>query len=169
MKYLLWIGALAVVVIGYFLLVPAGSPPIPAPAPEAPAPEAPAPAPTAEPAPETPEAAPPVTASEEALLEEMAADVRENLPEAVTETLTLTDAMFLPRMRIMEFSYVTRAADADAAALDMRTLIETRAETICREGREMFDMGVTLRHSLEDRDGNLSQRVYLLPEDCRQF
>ena len=166
MKYLLGLGALGVVVIGYFVLVPAGPPTIPAPAPDAPAPD---PAPVVAPDPVLPDEAAPVTASDEALLEEMAADVRENLPEDVTETLTLTDAVFLPRMRIMEFSYVTRATDAGAAANDIRALIEARAETICQEGREMFDMGVTLRHSLEDLDGVLSQRVYLLPEDCQQF
>ncbi len=99
----------------------------------------------------------------------MAADARENLPSVVTETLTLTDALFLPQMRIMEYSYVTTAADASTSARDMRTLIEARAETICIEGRDMFAMGVTLRNSFEDRDGNLFQRVYLLPEDCQRF
>ncbi len=172
MKYLVGLGALVVVVVGYFVLVPAQTPPAPPPAvaPVATAPE-PAPAATAPVAPVAVVAqdAAPVTADEEALLEEMAADARESLPSAVTETLTLTDALFLPQMRIMEYSYVTTAADAKTSARDMRTLIEARAETICIEGRDMFAMGVTLRNSFEDRDGNLFQRVYLLPEDCQRF
>ena len=99
----------------------------------------------------------------------MAADVRESLPSAVTDTLTLTDVLFLPRMRIMEYSYVTTADDSRATAREMRTLIEARTETICLEGEEMFGMGVTLRSSFEDRDGTLFERVYLLPEDCQRY
>lgn len=174
MKYLIGLGALLAVVIAYFLLVPAGPPPATAPAPE-PAVSAPAPEPEPEAAaPVAPEAIAPseTTAAapdDEALLEEMAADARESLPSAITDTLTLTDALFVPRMRIMEYNYVTAAADARASADEMRRLIESRAETICTEGREMFGMGVTLRNSFEDRDGNLFQRVYLLPEDCQRF
>lgn len=112
---------------------------------------------------------PAASLDEEAMLDEMAAATRERLPEAVTDTLTLTDAVFLPRMRIMEFRYVTAAADARAAAGDMRALIDARAETICVDGREMFEMGVTLRSSFEDRERNVFQRVYLLPDDCTRF
>jgi len=54
------------------------------------------PAPASDPAPDA-----------ETVLEDMAADARENLPEDLTDTVTLTDALFLPRMRIMEYSYVT--------------------------------------------------------------
>lgn len=160
-KVLIGVGALAVVVIGYFLLVPAGPPPQPVATPEAPAPET-APAVSA-PAPE------PRAPNEEAVLEEMAASMRESLPEAVSDSLTLNDAVFLPRMRIMEFSYVTSASDVRAEVDALRTVLETRAETICQEGREMFEMGVTLRQSIEDRNGDLFQRLYLLPEDCVQF
>ena len=170
MKYLIGLGALVLVVVGYFLLVPTGDQTTQAPAPDVASPDT---VPTAPPlvAPEAiiPDEAAPTAPDEEALLEEMAAAVRESLPEAVTQTLTLNDALFLPRMRIMEFSYVTSAADGSAAARDMRALIEARSETICREGREMFGMGVTLRNSFEDRAGNLFQRVYLLPEDCQRY
>ncbi|MCD9150084.1 hypothetical protein [Pseudophaeobacter flagellatus] len=69
----------------------------------------------------------------------------------------------------MEYNYVTTAADARAAARDMQGLIESRAETICLEGRGMFEMGATLRNSFEDRNGNLFQRGYLQPEDCRKY
>jgi len=167
MKYLIGVGALVVVVIGYFLLVPAGNPPAPPTAPVAVAP-------TPEPAPVAAPVAPvavvaPVSPDEEALLEQMASDARASLPSAVTDTLTQTDALFLPRMRIMEYSYVTTAADARASAREMRAMIEARAERICLEGRQMFGMGVTLRNSFEDREGNLLQRVYLLPEDCQRF
>jgi len=170
-KYLVGLGILVVAVIGLFLLTPADSPPTPAPemaepaappaATPAPEPAAPAEAVTAEVTPAVPD--------EETLLENMAADTREGLPSAVTDTVTLNDALFLPRMRIMEYSYVTTAADARASARDMRNLIEAGAETICIEGRQMFEMGVTLRNSFEDRAGNLFQRVYLLPEDCQRF
>lgn len=171
MKYVIGLGVLVVVLLGYFLLLAAEDPPTATPASVATAP-APEPAPAA--APVAPVAiasqdVAPVSPDEEAVLEDMAADARETLPSAVTDTLTLTDALFLPRMRIMEYRYVTTAGDARAAAREMRTLIEARAETICLEGREMFAMGVTLRNSFEDPEGNLFQRVYLLPEDCRRF
>lgn len=100
---------------------------------------------------------------------DMAADARENLPMAVTDTLTQTDALFLPRMRIMEYTYVMSTADARASAGELRAMIESRAETVCLEGQQMFAMGVTLRNSFEDREGNMFQRVYLLPEDCQRF
>lgn len=106
---------------------------------------------------------------QEAGLQEMAATARENLPSSVTDTLKMTDVVFLPRMRIMEYTYVTTANDALASARNMRALIEAGAERLCLEGREMFAMGVTLRNSFEDPNGTLFQRVYLLPEDCQQF
>ncbi len=173
-KYLFGLGILVVAVVGYFFLAPPANPP--APSPEVAGPTAPTAPPAATPVPEP--VAPvdtaqtdvtPATPDEETLLENMAADTREGLPAAVTDTVTLNDALFLPRMRIMEYSYVTTAADAGASARDMRTLIEASAETICTEGRQMFEMGVTLRNSFEDRAGNLFQRVYLLPEDCQRF
>lgn len=171
MKYLIGLGALIVIVVGYLLLAPAGSPPTAALEPVTDAvPSEPAPANT----PVAPEAIvldeiTPVSPDEDAVLEEMAADARESLPKAVTDTLTLTDALFLPRMRIMEFSYVTAASDARAEANNMRALIEARTETVCLEGRQMFEMGVTLRNSFEDGEGNVFQRVYLLPEDCLRY
>ncbi len=106
-KYLIGLGALAVVVIGYFLLVPVGNAPAPAPDLAVPAPEpAPDPAPSAI-APVAPDAVvsndvAPASADEETLLEDMAADVRASLPSKVTDTLTLADVLFLPRMQIME-------------------------------------------------------------------
>jgi len=162
MKYLIGLGGLVVVVVGgYILLVPeetsqqAPSVPLAVETETTPADD---PAPASDPAPDA-----------ETVLEDMAADARENLPEDLTDTVTLTDALFLPRMRIMEYSYVTSAPDARASAQEMRTLIEARAETICLDGREMFDMGVTLRHSFEDSSGIVFQRVYLLPEQCQRF
>lgn len=169
MKYLIGLGALVVMAIGYFLLVsgdrPALAPDAATPAPEL---ESVAAAPVAPVAIALQEVAP-VSPDENALLEDMAANARESLPSSLTDTLTLTDMLFLPRMRIMEYTYVTTAADARASARDMRTLIEASSERICLEGRQMFGMGVTLRNSFEDREGILFQRVYLLPEDCQQF
>lgn len=174
MKYLLALGGLIVAgVVGYFLLAPAGSPPVTdtviAPA----EPDLPADAPAAE-APVAPVAIAPEDAAsaaldDEAMLENVAAGLRDALPVAVSDSLTMTDARFLPRMRIMEYSYVTSAADPGASARDMRALIEARAERICLDGRDMFGMGVTLRNSFEDRQGTLLQRTYLLPEDCQRF
>lgn len=158
MKKILGLGALVVVPVGYFLFLSAEDPPASAPVATASAPE---PAPAAQVAPVSPD--------EEEILEDMAGDAREDLPSAVTDTLTLTDALFLPQMRIMEYSYVTTAADASVSAGEMQALNAARAETICLEGRRMFELGVTLRNSFEDRDGNLFQRVYLLPEDCQRF
>ena len=81
----------------------------------------------------------------------------------------MTDALFLPQMRIMEYTYVLTALDVRASARDMRALIDAGAERLCLEGRDMFKMGVTLRNSFRDREGILFQRIYLLPEDCQQF
>ena len=169
LKYLIGVGALVVAAaVGYVLLLPAADPQAPA---SDPAPSAANPPVSETPAPETVVAQDeqPAIPDEEAVLEEMAADARESLPAAVTDTLTLTDVLFLPRMRIMEYTHLSSVADAPAAANDMRALIEARTEQICLDRREMLEMGVTLRHSFEDRDGTLVQRVYLLPEDCRPF
>lgn len=172
-KYVVGFGAVIVVVVGYFLFVSADSSPIAAPervTDAVPAEPSPVVTPSApDPVAVTVAESPTVDIEEGVLLEEMAAATRETLPEAVTDTLTLTDAVFLPRMRIMEFRYVTAAADGRAAASDMRALIEARAETICVDGREMFEMGVTLRSSFEDRERNVFQRVYLMPDDCKRF
>lgn len=162
MRYLIGLGGLVVVVVGgYVLLVPEETsqqtPSVPL-AVEPKAAPADDPAPASDPAPDA-----------ETVLEDMAAEARETLPEDLTDTVTLTDALFLPRMRIMQYSYVTSAPDARASAREMRSLIEARAETICLDGREMFDMGVTLRHSFQDRRGTVFQRVYMLPEDCQRF
>jgi hypothetical protein len=170
-KYLIGIGVLFVIA-GYFLLasprqqeapvtVPVAISRTPEPSPAVPPPPAPVAIVSQKEA--------PIAPNEETLLEEMAADVRESLPSALTDTLTMTDAQFLPRMRIMQYDYVIIAANVRASARDMRTLIEGRAETICLEGRVMFGMDVTLRNSFEDSEGNLFQRVYLLPEDCEKF
>lgn len=168
-RYLIALGSLVLLVGVYFLLAPDPAPPAPDPAePEPvaePVPETLAP----DPAPPAPEAAAPLVVDEDTRLETLAAELRERLPEAVTDTLTLTDAVFLPRMRIMELRYSVATDDARAATGDMRAQIEARAETICRDGREMFDMGVTLRNSFDDGRGTLFRRHYLLPEDCQQF
>lgn len=111
----------------------------------------------------------PASVDEDAVLEEVAAKARENLPSSVNDTLTMTDALFVPRMRIIEYTYVTTATDPRASARAMRALIEAGAKQLCLEGRQMFEMGVTLRNSFEDGNGTLFQRVYLLPEDCQQF
>jgi hypothetical protein len=150
MKYLIGLGILVAAVIAYVVLAPSS---------------APVPAPTAT----APAATQPATLDEDARLEQIAAANREVLPATVTDTLTQTYALFLPRMRIMEHSYVTTAPDPRATASALRAMIAERAGDICRDGREMFTMGVTLRNSFEDRAGNLIQRVYLLPEDCQRF
>lgn len=166
MKYLIGLGALVVVVVGYLVLSLTEEPSEP---------PAPASQPTPTPAvPSAPEAiAPDETAApaldENELLEQMVADVRERLPSTISDTLTMTDAVFLQRMRIVEYFYVTTSADVRASASDLRSLIEARSETICIDGRDMFELGATLRNSFADRDGNLLQRAYLLPEDCQRY
>ena len=142
LKYLVGFGALVIVAAGYFLLVPETT--------------------------VSPDEVL-VSANEEVSLEDMAAFARESIPTAVTDTLTLTDALFLPRLQIMEYTYVTIVADPRSTARDMRTMIEERADTICLEGREMFEMGATQRYSFEDGRGNIFQRVYILPEDCQRL
>jgi hypothetical protein len=69
-------------------------------------------------------------------------------------------------MRILELIYVSSDPDIRSVAADMRNLVTARAAAVCQEGRPMFEMGVTLRNSFVDRDGNLFQRLYMLPEDC---
>lgn len=141
MKYLIGVGALVLALGGYFVLVPEETPPEQASAPDAQQARAPeAVVPANEPVP---------AATPEASLETMAADVRESLPSSVTDTLTLTDVLFLPRMRIMEYNYVTIADDSRATAREMRTLIEARTETICLEGEEMF--GIPTRRAVKAR------------------
>lgn len=166
MKYLIGLGALVVVVVGYLVLSLTEEPS------EPPAPASqPAPTPAVPSAPEA--IAPDETAApaldENELLEQMVADVRERLPSTISDTLTMTDAVFLQRMRIVEYFYVTTSADVRASASDLRSLIEARSETICIDGRDMFELGATLRNSFADRDGNLLQRAYLLPEDCQRY
>jgi len=172
MKYLLGMGAIVLIALGYFVFFSGGPPALETDvaltAPDVAGPAAEPAAPVAPEAIVLQEAAP-VSQDEEAFLEDMAADTREDLPSPVTDTLTMTDALFLPRMRIMEYTYVMTAADARTSARDMRSLIEAGAERLCLEGRQMFGMGVTLRNSFEDRNGTLFQRVYLLPEDCQKF
>ena len=141
-KYLIGLGALVIVAAGYFILVPETT---------------------------VSQDEVPVSADEEVSLEDMAASARESIPTAVTDTLTLTDALFLPRLQIMEYTYVTTVADARSTARDMRTMIEGRADAICLEGRQMFEMGATQRYSFEDGQGNIFQRVYILPEDCQRL
>ena len=176
MKYLIGMSALVVIVIGSVFLF-SGPTPVPAPtavvtAPGVPAAEA-APATASEKAiaPET--VALPAqgldSGAQDGWMQSLAANTRESLPASVTESLTMTDALFLPRMRIMEYTYVLTALDVRASARDMRALIDSGAERLCLEGRDMFKMGVTLRNSFRDREGVLFQRVYLLPEDCQQF
>lgn len=176
MKYLIGLGALVVIVVGAALFFSRPAP-APAPAAVATAPAAPAAAPAivTDPAvataPETAAlpSARPVPADQDERLQALAASTRESLPSSVTESLTMTDALFLPRMRIMEYTYQMTSSDARASARNMRALIDAGAERLCLEGRDMFEMGVTLRNSFKDRDGVLFQRVYLLPEDCQQF
>ncbi len=171
MKYLLAIAAVAVLGLGYFVLAPDGgsiapvSAPPPATAPTAPAPVAPVA--ITPPDPTTPAA--PVAVDDNARLENMVAGVRQGLPTTLSDTLSMTDAVFLPRLRIIEYTYVTSAADARAEANALRATIEGRAQTICLDSRSMFELGVTLRNSFEDRSGTLLQRSYLLPEECERF
>lgn len=158
-KYLVGLLAAVVLVGGYFLLMPASPPPAP-PEPVA----APAPEPAADlPAAAEPEAAAPTP---EELLEQIAAATREDLPMAVSDTLTLADAIFLPRMGIMEHVFVAHAGDLGAAAADLRQRTQGEVAVICRDRHEIFERSATLRHTLRDSAGNLRDRVYVLPEDC---
>ncbi len=140
MKYLIGLGAVLAAAVGYFLL----SPPSPAVISQNDADS---------------------TVEAELVLEDIVASVREGLPAAITDTLTLNDAVFFPRMRILEYVYVSSAPNIE----DIQSLIEGRAETLCLEARDMFGMDVTLRNSFEDLEGNVLQRIYLLDEDCQRF
>ncbi|MBQ2262548.1 MAG: hypothetical protein II336_14405 [Loktanella sp.] len=156
-KYLIALGVLIVAVVAYFIFAPATTPPSSESEPVTVAPSVPEPVPAAE------------AVDDDTRLEQIAADTRENLPSALTDTLTWTDALFLPRMRIMEYSYVSADTDAEPSADNLRNMIATRAETICLDGRDMFEMGTTLRNNFETSNGDLIDRVYLLPEDCLRF
>lgn len=140
MKYLIGIGAIVAGVVAYLLLVPS---------------------PTSVVSQDDPIA----TAQVEQSLEDMVALKRESLPTAISDTVTLNDAVFFPRMRIMEYVYVAATPTPD----NLQTFIEGRAEMLCLEGRDMFGKEVTLRNSFEDSNGNLLRRIYLLEEDCQRF
>ena len=172
MKYLVGAGVVVMIAVGYFVLS-SGSPPAPKRDAEVLAADvaATAPVPAAPVATENVDlqGTPPVFLDQGELLENMAAETRERLPSTVIDTLAMTDARFLPRMRIMEYTYVTTAPLTRSLARDMRALIGASAEALCLEERDMFGMGATLRISFQDRDSTLFQRAYLLPEDCQQF
>lgn len=140
MKYLIGLGVVAVVLVGYFLLLPS---------------------PSAVTSPNGPTS----IDQAEQTLEEMVALRRDSLPTALTDTLTLDDAVFFPRMRIMEYVYVSATPIVD----NLQTFIDGRAETLCLEVRDMFGKEVTVRNSFEDSDGNVLRRIYLLEEDCQRF
>jgi hypothetical protein len=168
-KYLLGLAALIALVLGYLALAPDPTAPVAPPAaPEAPAaaPEPPAAqAPAAPPAPAAAPAPAPAPLGEDESLEQIAAAARESLPATVSDSLTLADVVFLPRMRIMEYRYVTTAGDAR----DLQARLRSQTEAVCTEGRAMFDLGVTLRNSFEDPEGRHLGRSYLLAEDCAPF
>lgn len=104
--------------------------------------------------------------TEEGVLEQLVGSLRAGLPEAVSDSMVLTDAIFLPRMRIVELIYVTRDPDREGVVAALRNLVANRRNMICAEGRDMFALGATLRNSLVDQNGRLFQRVYVLPEEC---
>lgn len=159
---------LSVLGLGYLYLVRSDMSEPPQPVPSSAPPEADViTAPTAPAVPsDTAQNAPEPEMTEDALVEGLTADLREALPEIISERLTLNDAVYLPRMRILELIYVSSDPDIRSVAADMRNLVTARAAAVCQEGRPMFEMGVTLRNSFVDRDGNLFQRLYMLPEDC---
>ena len=158
-RYLIGLAAVIAVAAGVYFLVPS-APPEP---PTASAPE-PAPAPTAESAPEpAPEPTPALEG--DALLEQIASARREGLPRAVGDDITFTDAVFLPRMRIMEHVFVADRGGAPTAA-ELRRRVDADTQRLCTEEQALFAEDVTLRHSYRNRDGTLLQRVHLLPETC---
>lgn len=163
--YLAGLGGIVVLAVAlgaYLLPRPQDTPPSePRSVPAAQAPAEPAPELAPDVAPSEPDAA--------QRLEALAADLREDLPARITDTLSQTDAIFLPRMRIMEFVYVSTAPATRTEAGALRALVDAEAGRLCRTSREMFELGVTLRHSFLDGDGRLFQRAYLLPEECRRF
>lgn len=140
MKLVISLGVVVAIVVGYFLLAPSQSPDIAQDAAIAPA--------QAEQSPE-----------------DMIALKRESLPSALTDTVTLNDAVFFPRMGIIEYVYVSTTPDAG----NFQNVIQERAQTLCREVRDMFGSEMTLRNSFEDANGTLLRRIYLLQEDCQQF
>jgi hypothetical protein len=140
MKYLISLGVVVVIVVGYFLLAPSPSAVVS-------------------------QNDPITTAQVEQSVEDMVALRRESLPTALSDTVTLNDAVFFPRMRIMEYVYVSATPNVD----NLQTFIEGRTEMLCLEVRDMFGKEVTLRNSFEDIDGNVLRRIYLLEEDCRRF
>lgn len=140
MKYLISLGAIVAIIVGYFLLAPSPSDVV------------------SQNDPSSAEQA-------EQSLENMVAQKRESLPMAVSNTVTLNDVVFYPRMRIMEYLYISATPDVE----NLQAFIEGRAETLCLEMRDVFGMEVTLRNSFEDLDGNVLRRIYLLEEDCRRF
>ncbi len=140
MKYLISLGVVVVIVVGYFLLAPSPSAVVS-------------------------QNDPIATAQVEQSVEDMVALKRESLPTALSDTVTLNDAVFFPRMRIMEYVYVSATPNVD----NLQTFIEGRTEMLCLEVRDMFGKEVTLRNSFEDIDGNVLRRIYLLEEDCQRF
>ena len=152
-RYLIGLAAVIAVAAGVYFLVPS-APPEP---PTASAPEpAPAPAPAPEPTP---------VLEGDALLEQIASARREGLPRAVGDDLTFTDAVFLPRMRIMEHVFVADRGAAPTAG-ELRRRVDADTQRLCTEEQALFAEDVTLRHSYRNRDGTLLQRVHLLPETC---
>lgn len=139
MKYLVGIGVIAAILVGYFLL---------------------APSPSAVVSPNDP-----IAAEVEQSLEDIVALKRESLPTVLSDAVTLNDAVFFPRMRIMEYVYVSATPNSE----NLQAFIESRFEMLCLEGRDMFGKEVTLRNSFEDIDGRLLRRIYLLEEDCQRF
>ena len=140
MKYIISLGVVVVIVVGYLLLTPSTSTVI--------------------------SQNDPISAEQAGQsLEDMVALKRESLPTALTDTVTLNDAVFFPRMRIMEYVYVSATPNVE----NLQTFIEGRSETLCLEVRDMFGMEVTLRNSFEDLDGSVLRRIYLLEEDCQRF
>ncbi len=140
MKYLISLGVVVVIVVGYFLLAPSPSAVV--------------------------SQNDPISAAQaEQSVEDMVALKRESLPTALSDTVTLNDAVFFPRMRIMEYVYVSATPNVD----NLQTFIEGRTEMLCLEVRDMFGKEVTLRNSFEDLDGNVLRRIYLLEEDCQRF
>ncbi|MGJ8588227.1 MAG: hypothetical protein ACSHXW_08730 [Yoonia sp.] len=140
MKYLISLGVVVVIVVGYFLLAPSPSAVVS-------------------------QNDPITTAQVEKSVEYMVALKRESLPTALSDTVTLNDAVFFPRMRIMEYVYVSATPNVD----NLQTFIEGRTEMLCLEVRDMFGKEVILRNSFEDIDGNVLRRIYLLEEDCQRF
>lgn len=140
MKYLISLGVIVVIVVGYFLLA-------------------------ASPSAVISQSEPISVEQAEQSLDDIVALKRESLPTALSDTMTLNDAVFFPRMRIMEYVYVSATPNVD----NLQTFIEGRAEMLCLEVRDMFGMEVTLRNSFEDLDGSVLRRIYLLEEDCQRF